>query len=371
MNVKTKFALSTLVLAISALALFALGIRWYSSHFPRLASAFPSLVSALAEDKSSSAYDGLVPTPNDPNGVYYRNKVLVLMYHDVSPNPENDKSLPLASFDKQLELMKANNFHWITMEQYRDFILHSAPVPDNAVLLTFDDGYESLYDQAFPSLKKYGAPASAFLIVKTVGDPADPFPRVNWDQVREMQQNGIGFFSHTYDSHRYSPTEASGGKPMSMIARRLYLKDKQRQETEEEYETRVTADLKKANEILEREIGVRNIAFAFPYGAFSDSLLNISAKLGMDITFTVKSGLNIPGTTNGFRLNAGGEDNNPDLQISLMKQAESRRANHDSKQPQTRQYAFLAFSALFALTGIFWLWTGWRLMIGNKKRIAG
>ncbi|WP_186438215.1 polysaccharide deacetylase family protein [Cohnella terricola] len=369
MNIKTKFALSTLVLAIAALALCTLGIRWYSSHFPRLASAFPSIVSAIAEYKSSSAYDNLVPTTNEPNGVYYRDNVLVLMYHDVSPNPENDKSLPLASFDKQLELMKANNFHWITMEQYRDFILHSAPVPDNAVLLTFDDGYESLYDQAYPSLKKYGAPASAFLIVKTVGDPSDPFPRVTWDQVREMHQNGIDFFNHTYDSHRYAPTEASGGKPMSMIARRLYLKDKQRQETEEEYETRVTADLRKANEILEREIGIRNYAFAFPYGAFSDSLLNISGKLGMDITFTVKSGLNAPGQTNGFRLNAGGEDNNPDLQIALMKQAETRLADHEFKQPQTRQYAFLALSVLFVLTGIFWLWTGWRL-IRSKKRVA-
>jgi len=352
---KKKFALATLALALAFLAAGALGIRWYSAHLPWLSSAYPSLVSAL-QAGVPSPYDGLKASSLEPEGIYYRNRVLVLMYHDVSTNPADDKSLALEKFDRQLELMKGNNFHWISMDAYRDFVLRSVPVPDNAVLLTFDDGYESLYGQAYPALRKYGAPASAFLIARTVGDPNDPFPRVTWDQAREMQSSGlVSFHSHTFDSHRYVPTEANGAKRMSMIARRIYLKDKGRKENAREYEDRVTADLKQANDLLRQELGLANRTLAFPYGAFSGELLEAGKKLGIDVTFTVKPGLNGPGRTNGYRLNAGGADNDPELQIALMKQAESRLDGARGTGTPARNAAFAVLCAILLLLAAYWL----------------
>ncbi|QMV41241.1 polysaccharide deacetylase family protein [Cohnella cholangitidis] len=358
MSTKTKFISLSLLLIVGMITVSLLAIQWYPSHFQWL-------------KKPASPYHGLKPGPQEPNGTYYSNQVLVLMYHDVGPDNGDGKSLSVANFDKQLELMRDNNFHWITMDQYRDFILRSTPVPDNAVLLTFDDGYESLYAHAYPLLRKYQAPAAAFLIVNKVGDPKDAFPRVTWEQVKEMNNNGIDFHSHTFDSHHYVPTTSETGGLKSMIARRMYLKDKQRQETEQEYERRVTDDLSKANDVLEQKLGKPNHILAFPYGAFSEPLLSIAKRLGIDVTLTVKSGMNAPGQTNGFRLNAGGTDNDPTLQLALMKQADQLLGDgHFDAPSPLRPFAIIAAFGLLVLIGLAWIWTGWRFMRGKKPRIS-
>ncbi|MFC4598674.1 polysaccharide deacetylase family protein [Cohnella hongkongensis] len=372
MTLKTKFLILTLVLALGTTAIGLLTIRWYNGYFPSLHRAAPALVQAIALDKSPSLYYGLKPTPTSPNGVYYRDRVLVLMYHDVSPEPQDSKSLSVANFEKQLQLMQANNFKWITMDEYRDFILHSAPVPDNAVLLTFDDGYESLYSHAYPLMKQYEAPSAAFLIAGKVGDRKGAFPKATWEQVKEMQQGGIDFFSHTYDSHRYMPTAPDNEELKPVLAKPRYLKKENRLETEEEYEKRVYEDLRQANEILQRELGRTNYALAFPYGAFSETVLDVCKRLGIDVTFTVRPGLNAAGQTNGYRLNAGGADNDPDLQIELMKKAEKRLDGTFSPflSPAERKSVFLISAAAWLLVGLLWVWTGWRLLQG-RKRSAG
>lgn len=90
-----------------------------------------------------------------PKGIYYRDNVVVLMYHHLSekPMPQFPWILSVDRFEDQMKLLKEEGFHVITMEQYRAFMLNNGSIPDNAVLLTFDDGYESFYEFAFPILK--------------------------------------------------------------------------------------------------------------------------------------------------------------------------------------------------------------------------
>lgn len=252
--------------------------------------------------------------------VYYRDRVIVLMYHDVSPKPLNDKSLTVDRFERQLEMMKAEGFHWITMDQYVNFVTGKASVPDNAVLLTFDDGYESFYNYAYPLLRKYGAPATNFLIVGTVGNPkAKGVPKLNWAQVREMHRNGISFFSHSYNSHAELPVRPGSRVVRGMLAVPMYLKSKGRIETEQEYDQRVIRDLTEADRVLREQVGNRYDVLAFPYGDYSPRLLNLCRKLGIQVTFTVKPGINGPGQLNGYRVNAGGMQDDPTLLIDEMK----------------------------------------------------
>ena len=90
----------------------------------------------------------------------------------------------------------------------------SRRLPDKAILLTFDDGYESLYTRVFPLLKAYHYPAVAALVGSWMEDEPDgtvlygdrKVPRsnfVSWDEAREMQASGlVEFASHGYDLHR-------------------------------------------------------------------------------------------------------------------------------------------------------------------------
>ncbi|MFD2329647.1 polysaccharide deacetylase family protein [Cohnella sp. GCM10020058] len=364
MILKARFIALSVVLLLSVAMFCLFFVQTYHSRFPFIQRTFygaarPAVVAGEHANVDYSPYPGLKAGNAQPDGHYYRNRVIVLMYHDVSPSPTDVHSLSASNFERQLQLMKDNNFHWITMSQYRNFILHDRPVPENAVLLTFDDGYESFYKYAYPLLKRYGAPATSFLIVGTVGNPKMPgVEKLNWDQVKEMHRSGIDFYSHTYNLHYYAPTDARGKHPEPALSSRLYLKDKGRRETQTEYEARVDADLKQANDVLKQELGEDNHVLAFPYGAFSESLLQICRKRGIDVTLTVKSGLNKPGQTNGFRLNAGGMSNNPELQLALMKQAKQRLGNaHFDRSPTYKRYA-IASLAVTAAAFAAWVYVG-------------
>ncbi|QHW35106.1 polysaccharide deacetylase family protein [Paenibacillus rhizovicinus] len=273
-----------------------------------------------AGHSTSGASSASVETAT-PHGIYYRNRVIVLMYHEVAIKPKDDKALSLAKFKQQLSLMKKNNFHWITMEQYKQFILKDAPVPDNAVLMTFDDGYESYYTDTYPVLKQFHVPATNFLIVNTVGNPRHiGIPKLTWNQVEQMHRNGYDFYNHTFDSHAYASHDGKGGKQLPMLEAPMYVKKLKRSETTKEYLARVKTDLTKADTILGQHLGSKDNILAFPYGAYNMAVLRICHKIGIDITFTVKSGINAYGQRNGYRVNAGGEDDNPNALIDLMKE---------------------------------------------------
>ena len=82
----------------------------------------PPLKKLNSPSGSSPLYQHLKPEANTPQGIYYRDKVTVLMYHDVQPFPIDSRSLPLAKLDKQIQLLKDNNFHIIDMEHYKAFL---------------------------------------------------------------------------------------------------------------------------------------------------------------------------------------------------------------------------------------------------------
>ncbi|WP_068619390.1 polysaccharide deacetylase family protein [Paenibacillus tuaregi] len=274
------------------------------------------------------------PSQATPNKIYYRNKVIVLMYHEVTPEQIDSGTVLVSKFKRQIELMKANGFKWITMKEYSDFILKGTPVPPNAVLMTFDDGYESFYEYAYPVLKEHKIPATMFLIANTVDNPKHPgIPKLTWAQVDEMHKNGIDFYNHTYDSHILAPTSASHKSSRAVLAGPMYLEKLNRKETMTEFKARVKKDLSQAQAILKQRLGNNMDVLAFPYGAYTKETLQVCRELGIKITFTVKPGINAKGQLNGFRVNAGGKQNNPDELIKLMKSGAKQETKKKLSSP--------------------------------------
>jgi peptidoglycan/xylan/chitin deacetylase (PgdA/CDA1 family) len=245
-----------------------------------------------------------------PKGIYYRDNVVVLMYHHLSekPMPQFPWILSVDRFEDQMKLLKEEGFHVITMEQYRAFMLNNGSVPDNAVLLTFDDGYESFYEFAFPILKKYGYTAVNFVIVSTIDHPnPNSVPKLTWEQMREMKRDGMGFYSHTYDLHHYGIVDAEGGERPAASAL-LYIDDENRNEMNTEYYSRVTRDLAKAEQRLNEELGNTDSAIAFPYGSYNDRLLSACDSLGITLTFKIQDGINARTDRNASRINGGSQN---------------------------------------------------------------
>jgi biofilm PGA synthesis lipoprotein PgaB len=300
----------------------------------------PEQLSSVIPGNKISLQDTSFQNEN-PGQIYYRNKVLVLMYHEVTPGQVNNQSLNIDKFKMQLSLMKDNGFQWITMNQYVEFVLHRRPIPPNAVLMTFDDGYESFYEDVYPLLLKYNVPATNFLIVNTVGNPKHVgIPKLTWEQVREMHQSGVDFYSHSFDSHFYAPLDSAGKISKAVLRGRVYIKQLGRKETKEEYIERVRSDLDQANAVLHEKIGNTMNVIAFPYGVFSPALLRVCKELDMPVSFTVLPGINSAGGLTGYRINAGGANNDPDALIAFMKTGAVVPGNlRNSAKPGLRQGA--------------------------------
>jgi biofilm PGA synthesis lipoprotein PgaB len=169
-------------------------------------------------------------------------------------------------------------------------------------VITFDDGYESFYKYAYPALREQNMTATNFIIVDYLGtNHGTPF--LNWDEIKEMKNEGFDFYSHTYKSHDFSVDQ--NGNPVSPLTNPIFFKDKNRMETDEEYKQRVKADLMKANEIIQSKLGIQNNIFCFPHGRYNQTLIDIGDQLGYSYYFTGLDGLNTPGTKLIKRVNVG------------------------------------------------------------------
>ena len=230
-------------------------------------------------------------TAHKPKGV------VVLMYHDFGYSG-NPSIINAEVFDDQMNALHENNFNVISMEQYVDYMEGRIDLPEKSVLITFDDGYSDFYEIAYPILQQYQFPATNFIVVKSSDEPnPDHLPHMTWDEMREMKASGMSFYSHTYDSHKML-NKAENKSPM--------LANHMEGETSEQYMARVREDLVTAHELLVKELGEQDNILAFPYGAFSDELLEVMEEIGINHAFTIRPGLN---ERNGeklyYRVNAG------------------------------------------------------------------
>lgn len=94
------------------------------------------------------------------------NRLSIVMYHYVRPIAGSKypgiKGLELSLFKQQIAFF-AKNFHVMTMEEVVDAVREKTQLPENALLLTFDDGYIDHYRYVFPVLKEYGMQGSFFV----------------------------------------------------------------------------------------------------------------------------------------------------------------------------------------------------------------
>ena len=108
-------------------------------------------------------------------------KVLVLNYHKVD-NTFISLAVRPDDFDKQMQYLSDNGYNTITPDELYDSLAGNKELPENPVLITFDDGYEDNYTNAYPILKKYGFKGTIFVISSFLGKNKN---YITWDQDRK------------------------------------------------------------------------------------------------------------------------------------------------------------------------------------------
>lgn len=94
-----------------------------------------------------------------------KNKVLIVMYHGVSNSPDPLAcwwQLPFVKFESQINFLK-KHYSIISLREAAQKLKRKERLPDNAAVITFDDGYRNNYTVAYPLLKKLNVPATIFL----------------------------------------------------------------------------------------------------------------------------------------------------------------------------------------------------------------
>lgn len=259
------------------------------------------LVIAIAITWPVSQYH-LNAAANKP--AHYKNKVIVLMYHHIDVK-ESGATISTGRFGTHMRLLKENGYNVISVEQFMDFMQKKAKVPDNAVVITFDDGYESFNQYAVPILKKYNFTATHFIIGASSDKQNVHTKHMSWDTMRKLKAEGFSFYSHTYNQHDYVPLDKKGRKKGPMLTNQIYLPDKGRVETKKEYMARVEADAQLMEKRLKEELNNARQMIAFPFGAFNSTAKQLQKKAGVTLFFTTKPGINRSGSDEVFRLNAG------------------------------------------------------------------
>ncbi|MGD0152479.1 MAG: PAS domain S-box protein [Thermacetogeniaceae bacterium] len=234
----------------------------------------------------------------------YKNKVAVLMYHDVNPNSHQDINVTPDRLDADLTLLQQEGFHIISIAQMAAFMEHRATVPEKAIALTFDDGYQGVYQYAFPVLKKHNAPAAVFIIGYDTGRVTG---YLTWPEVRQLEESGlVTIGGHTYNQHQPEQTARPNFVKPATVARIVDLKTGH-EETDQEYEDRMLADSQLFQDTLKSELGHTTPYFAYPYGAYNATMLKILRNTGFEYMFTVFQGVNgeHEDTTRLYRINVG------------------------------------------------------------------
>ena len=128
----------------------------------------------------------------------------VVNYHQINDTDHNAMTVTTEEFEREMAYLEANGYHAITPDQLVSYLHGGNKLPDKPVLITFDDGYEDNYLNAYPILKKHGFTATIFLISDYMGR-FDKY--LQWYQVKEMSADGFYMGCHTL-SH-YELTELS------------------------------------------------------------------------------------------------------------------------------------------------------------------
>ncbi|EEG08557.1 poly-beta-1,6-N-acetyl-D-glucosamine N-deacetylase PgaB [Pseudogulbenkiania ferrooxidans] len=239
---------------------------------------------------------GLAATPD--------NKLTILTYHEIADKQdalEPAFAVAPTNFVRQMDWLKNNGYHFVSMDDVLADRSGKKPLPEKAVLLTFDDGYRSMYANAFPVLKMFKAPAVVALIGNwldtngTVRFEGKPVPRnvmLMWDDVRAMTQSGlVEIANHTYNMHEGILANPQGNMQPAATARR-YLPELKRYEDETSYRKRIYADLKRNSDLLRKQTGKAPRIMIWPYGRYNSTSSDVARQLGMPIGMTLDDGAN-------------------------------------------------------------------------------
>jgi len=202
-------------------------------------------------------------------------KIPILMYHMVcetdDPKEKRYCCHPKA-FKRQMAYLKRAGYRVIGLDDLINCIKDGSTMLQKSIAITFDDGFADNYDNAFPVLKKYGFPATIFVVSQLVdrtnewmqeeGFPARKL--LGWEELKDMSENGITIGSHTTTHALLIDIETESARH----------------------------EISNSKSDLEDALAKPVHFFAYPYGRFNQQIEKVVAEAGYLGACSTRSGFN-------------------------------------------------------------------------------
>lgn len=242
------------------------------------------VTASSAETYFETYFDVSVPEADS-----YTADVPILMYHNIDEMESSGETISAAAFEEQISALVENGYTGITFEDLISYVDHGTALPEKPVIITFDDGYLSNYEYAFPILKKYNMCATIFVIgysfgcdtYKETGEKI--YPHFGAAEAKEMCESGlISIQSHTYDMHQSSLYE--DGEARETVA--PFSGEK-----EADYINALRDDIGRSISQIEGATGEKVFALAYPQGYYNEVAQAVFVDEGIRVTLTTEPGV--------------------------------------------------------------------------------
>jgi peptidoglycan/xylan/chitin deacetylase (PgdA/CDA1 family) len=197
--------------------------------------------------------------------IFIRNSAVILMYHRISPRDqispaEEYLNVVPETFEKQVRYL-SRCYRVLLLTELVAMLRAGQRLPSRTCVITFDDGTKDNLETAFPILRKFGLPATFFLITSRADAPTNHY--LNWKDVERLVSSGMGIGSHTH-THKALTTCPPD---------------------------EIEAELRLSRERIVKEIRGSSISFAYPFGDFNELVLEEVRRSRYDCAVSTRAGL--------------------------------------------------------------------------------
>tara|TARA_Y100000741_G_scaffold209138_1_gene159287 strand:- start:805 stop:1818 length:1014 start_codon:yes stop_codon:yes gene_type:complete len=190
-----------------------------------------------------------------------KNSAVVFMYHKFGISKYPTTSVTLEQLDAHIKEFSKEKYSLKPIEFIVDTIINDGELPNNTIGISVDDADKSFYSTAWPKFKENGIPVTLFVNTSTIHKNNKNY--LNWDQIRELRDEGVSIGAHSHSHYHMSELSID----------------------------EVINEIEISNNIFLKELGEIPPLFAFPYGEANEEIMNLLKEYKFKVAFGQHSGV--------------------------------------------------------------------------------
>lgn len=203
----------------------------------------------------------VAPVFSSRDGARAADSAVIVMYHRFGEEKYPSTNTTLAQLEDHVGELASGRYAVLPVRKIVEDLQAGRPLPDRAVGISIDDGFVSVFAEAWPRFKKAGLPFTLFTATDYHHQPIRGY--MSWDQIRELAKDPLVDIGHHSASHLHMADASAAA---------------------------VRADLEKATKVWEEKIGRRPALFAYPFGEAGLETIEAVKQAGFAAAFGQHSG---------------------------------------------------------------------------------